>query len=71
MISNIRVVSGPPAATIAKEAEEPDVNLVVIGAHAEFSFKRAFFGSTARKVTHLSRKPDLVVPMSDTNTWGR
>jgi len=71
LMDDIRVVSGPPAETIVREAEELGVDLIIVGAHAGFSLKRTFLGSTARKVTHLSRKPVLVVPMAETETWSQ
>jgi len=71
LMDDIRVVSGPPAETIVREAEELDVDLIIVGAHAGFSLKRALLGSTARKVTHLSKRPVLVVPMAETETWSQ
>jgi len=71
LIDNVRVVSGPPAETIVQEAEELGVDLIIVGSHAGFSLKRAFLGSTARKLTHLSKKPVLVVPMAETETWSQ
>jgi nucleotide-binding universal stress UspA family protein len=68
-LNDIRVISGPPAETIVKEAEELDVDLIIVGTHTDFSLKRAFLGSTARKVTHLSHKPVLVIPMAETESW--
>ena len=67
---DIKVVSGSPAETIVREAENLEVDLIIVGSHTGTSLKRAFLGSTARKVTHLSRKPVLVVPMPETETWG-
>ena len=67
---DIRVVSGSPAETIVREAEDHGVDLIIVGSHTGTSLKRAFLGSTARKVTHLSKKPVLVVPMPATETWG-
>jgi nucleotide-binding universal stress UspA family protein len=46
------------------------VDLIIVGGHAKFNLKSAILGSTARKVTHLSRKPVLVVPMIEKETWG-
>ena len=69
LFQDIRVVSGPPAETIVREAEDLDVDLIIVGGHAGFSLKSAILGSTARKVTHLSKKPVLVVPMLEEETW--
>ena len=69
-LGDIIVVSGPPAEMIVREAQNRGVDLIIVGSHADTSLKRALLGSTARKVTHLSRKPVLVVPMPETETWG-
>jgi nucleotide-binding universal stress UspA family protein len=70
LFANIRVVSGSPEEAIVREAEDRDVDLIIVGSHSGTTFKRALLGSTARKVTNLSRKPVLVVPMPQTETWG-
>jgi nucleotide-binding universal stress UspA family protein len=67
---DIRVVSGSPAETIVREGEDLGVDLIIVGSHTGTTLKSALLGSTARKVTHLSRKPVLVVPMPETETWG-
>jgi nucleotide-binding universal stress UspA family protein len=71
LFGDIRVVSGSPAEMIVRESESLDVDLIIVGSHQTGStLKSAFLGSTARKVTHLSKKPVLVVPMPETETWG-
>jgi nucleotide-binding universal stress UspA family protein len=55
---------------IVKEAEERGMDLLIVGSHTGATLKSALLGSTARKVTHMSRKPVLVVPMPETETWG-
>lgn len=67
---DIRVVSGSPAEMIVREAEDRGVDLIIVGSHTGATLKRALLGSTARKVTHMSRTPVLVVPMPETETWG-
>ncbi len=69
LFADIRVVCGSPAEVIAREAEDRDVDLIIVGSHTGFSVKGAFLGSTARKVTNLSKKPVLVVPMPESETW--
>jgi len=69
LVDDIRVVSGPPAEAIVREADDLDVDLIIVGGHTGFSLKSTILGSTARKVTHLSRKPVLVVPMPESETW--
>ncbi len=65
----LRVVSGSPAETIVQEAENCGADLIIVGSDNSSSLKNTLLGSTARKVTHMSRKPVLVVPMSETETW--
>ena len=65
----LRVVSGSPAETIVQEAENCGVDLIIVGSDTSSSLKNTLLGSTARKVTHMARKPVLVVPMSEAETW--
>lgn len=67
---DILVVSGSPAEMIVQEAEDRGVDLIIVGSRIGTTLKSALLGSTARKVTNMSRKPVLVVPMSETETWG-
>lgn len=69
-IGDIAVVSGPPAEVILQEAENRDIDLIIIGSHADSSLKNVLLGSTARKVTLMSKKPVLVVPMQEAASWG-
>lgn len=68
-LGDIWVVSGSPAEMIVREAEERGIDLIIVGSHTGTTLKSALLGSTARKVTHMSRKPVLVVPMPETETW--
>lgn len=70
LFGGIRVMSGSPAEMIVREAEDREVDLIIIGSHTDTSLKSALLGSTARKVTHMSSVPVLVVPMPETETWG-
>lgn len=63
LISRLSVISGRAAETITNKAEDWDVDLVVVGSHAEPSLGARLLGSTARKVTQLSKRPVLVVPV--------
>jgi len=69
LFGGIRVVSGSPAEMIVQEAENLGVDLIVVGSYTSSALKNALLGSTARKVTQISRKPVLVVPMPKTETW--
>jgi nucleotide-binding universal stress UspA family protein len=63
LVSHIDVIAGRPAETIVKVAEDRQVDLIVIGTHTGHSLGATLLGSTARSVTHLSRRPVLVVPV--------
>ena len=65
---DVEVISGSPAETIVREADTRGMGLIVIGSNAS-TLRNALLGSTARKVTLMSHKPVLVVPMSETATW--
>ena len=69
LFGDIRVLSGSPAEMIVQEAENLGVDLIVVGSYTSSALKNALLGSTARKVTQISRKPVLVVPMPKTETW--
>jgi nucleotide-binding universal stress UspA family protein len=63
LISEISVISGRPAEVITKKSEEWDADLIVVGTHTDTSLGARLLGSTARKVTQLSKRPVLVVPV--------
>ena len=63
LITEVKVVSGRPAETITKQAEQLKADLIVVGTHTDPSFGAHLLGSTARKVTQLSKTPVLVVPV--------
>ena len=65
LISDVSVLPGRAAETIVKVAEDRDLDLIVVGTHTDPSLGAHLLGSTARKVTQLSRKPVLVVPVYD------
>lgn len=63
IISKVKVVSGQSAETIVQQAELLNVDLIVVGTHTNPSITSSLLGSTARKVTQLSKIPVLVVPV--------
>jgi len=65
LITEVKVVSGRPAETITQQAEQLEADLIVVGTHTDPSFGAHLLGSTARKVTQLSRIPVLVVPVHE------
>ncbi len=56
-----RVLSGPPAETLAEAAAEADVDLVVAGSRGQGAVARALLGSVSDRLVHLCPKPILVV----------
>jgi len=65
LITEVKVVSGRPAETITQQAEQLEADLIVVGTHTDPSFGAHLLGSTARKVTQLSKIPVLVVPVHE------
>ncbi len=63
LIKAVRVVVGKPAETITEQARKLETDLIVVGTHTDPSIGAQLLGSTARKVTQLSRIPVLVVPV--------
>lgn len=64
LILETRVMLGSPAETICDEAEKRKVDLIVMGTHTDPSLGHRLIGSTARKLTHISRIPVLIVPVT-------
>ena len=71
IISEIRVISGVPHEVILQEADRCKADLIIMGAHSGGSGLRDLLGSTTRRVTLLSQRPVLIVPVSDSssNEW--
>ncbi len=65
LISGVVVVMGTPAETIIREAEERGADLIVMGTHTDASFGHWLIGSTARKLTQISKLPVLVIPVHE------
>jgi len=63
VVSNIYAVSGDCAEQVNSHAESLNVDLIVMGTHTDDSFGHGLLGSTARKLTHISKRPVLVVPV--------
>jgi nucleotide-binding universal stress UspA family protein len=63
LVSEVTVVSGRPAEIITKQADELKADLIVVGTHTDPRVSAFLLGSTARKVTQLSKIPVLVVPV--------
>ena len=65
LVTEVKVVSGRPAETITQQAEQLEADLIVVGTHTDPSFGAQLLGSTARKVTQLSKIPVLVIPVNE------
>lgn len=65
LIAKVKVVSGRPAETITEQAEQLGADLIILGTHTDPSFGSHLIGSTARKVTQISKTPVLVVPVPE------
>lgn len=63
LVAEVKVVSGRPAETITQQAEQLGADLIVVGTHTDPSFGAHLIGSTARRVTQISKTPVLVVPV--------
>ncbi len=62
-ISKVKVVSGKSAETINQQAESINADLIIVGTHTSPSISAHLLGSTARRVTQISRTPVLVIPV--------
>jgi nucleotide-binding universal stress UspA family protein len=65
LVTGVKVVSGRPAETITQQAQQLEADLIVVGTHTDPSFGAQLIGSTARKVTQLSKIPVLVIPVCE------
>lgn len=71
LISEIRVVSGFTPDMILREADQVNADLIVMGTHTGSRLRTDLLGSTSRRVTLLSKRPVLIVPVADApdNEW--
>ncbi|GAB4350777.1 MAG: universal stress protein [Gammaproteobacteria bacterium] len=65
LIDSIEVIEGFPAQAIYDLARKRDAQLIVMGSHSHSRLGELFLGSTARKLTHISKIPVLLVPTED------
>jgi nucleotide-binding universal stress UspA family protein len=59
---------GHIAAAILKAAGEHDARIVVLGSSSRTDLPRMLLGSVASRLLHMSTRPVLIVPRSDTPT---
>lgn len=65
LIDSVEVVEGFPAQVIYETARKRNAELIVLGSHGHSRLGELLIGSTARKLTHMSRIPVLLVPIED------
>ena len=59
--ADTRVLTGPPAESLAEAAQASDVDLVVAGSRGRGAVHRMLLGSVSDRLVHISPKPVLVV----------
>jgi nucleotide-binding universal stress UspA family protein len=59
-----QVVEGPPARVLTRLAEEPDVELVVVGSRGRGGVTGLLLGSVSHSLSHQCPKPLVIVPDS-------
>lgn len=64
-------MEGYPPDVMAKQAEDPDVALVVTGARGHGKVEEVFLGSVSHSLTHRCHKPLVIVPKRWTSGDGR
>ena len=68
LVSEVRVVEGPPAATIMGQAGEIGADLIVMGTHGRAGMGEFMLGSVAHKLMQQSTIPVLLVPLRSLTT---
>jgi nucleotide-binding universal stress UspA family protein len=62
---NVQVEEGTPWKVILRVADEMDADVIVMGTRKHSSLGQVLVGSTAAKTLSHSKRPVLVVPLSD------
>lgn len=72
VIAEIRVASGLAYEVILHEADQQKADLIIMGVHTGH-LRTDLLGSTSRRVTLLSKRPVLIVPVTDSpdNEWAK
>ena len=65
LIDDVVVLEGIPSQVLYKEAQKRNAQLIVLGSHGHTRLGELFIGSTARRLTHISKIPVLLVPIED------
>lgn len=63
--AEVIVAIGHPVVKILEEADQLDVDLIVMGTHGKGPIEQAFLGSVAEKVLKKSKRPVFVVPLQN------
>lgn len=61
------IKKGEPAPVILDDAEEHDVDFILVGKRQHGRLERLFVGSTAQDVIKKSRRPTIVLPVGETS----
>ena len=67
-VVSIEVVPGDPATEILGKAENPAMDIVILGTHGRGVIRHAFLGSVSEKVLQRIRKPVFVIPLPEGET---
>jgi nucleotide-binding universal stress UspA family protein len=70
LIRTVRVVQGDPCNVILEQAEELEVDLVIVGSHSRGAQSATPIGRTAARVLQLSQVPVYMVPGCARNARG-
>ncbi len=62
IIEDVEVLEGVPAQVLYKEAQKRGAQLIVLGSHGHSRLGELLIGSTARRLTQISKIPVLLVP---------
>jgi nucleotide-binding universal stress UspA family protein len=63
IVSEVRVVEGPPAETIMEQADDVGASLIVMGTHGRAGMGELMLGSVAHKLMQQSKLPVFLVPL--------
>ena len=63
VVSEVRVVEGPPAETIMEQAHDAGADLIVMGTHGRAGMGEFMLGSVAHKLMQQSKLPVFLVPL--------
>lgn len=63
LVNRIVIAEGQADRVIIEQAKQLGVDLIVMGTHSQSPLDRVLLGSVARKVTHLTPIPVLLVPI--------